>query len=454
MAVIDPILSTVRWLCAAAIVLAAAGCATQAQRPYMAGEFDRNCSTAADSDPSRTTPERAQGYALHFVEFDDQGWAFPNEGNGRPGLQIDCAIADLKARLESPRDRKVVLFVYVHGWKHSAADDDGDLDRFRKLLASRVPLFEDRDVVGIYVGWQGRTMDEFLGLENLNFWARKNAAGRVADGRVRELFSRIRGLRAYWNTTAQTTTDCGADGAGNDGCRLRTVMIGHSFGGLILFNSAEPYLLEAVSIDRDLPAGVRRQRPPRSRSIADLIVLLNPAFEGSRFEPLFEASQRYQTGRNEPPMLVMITSSADRATKNAFPIARWFNTILQYPSSSDDQSSAMRRTPGHIDRFLTHELCHGGAECAKDEAWAPAAGRELGPLHALCDGLALRSYAAADGAARPIIWNVRTDASVIKSHGDIDGPAVVSFVEQIYGSVTRPSGLACADGTHVASVLP
>lgn len=449
----------------ALVLLAAlmlAGCSVLPYRPYMGARHDsRDCLSPAQADPDRVTPERHPGYTLHFVEFDDQGWAFPDgepagDGDAVPSRQIDCVMADLRQRLEVEQ-RQVVSFVYVHGWKHSAAKDDTDVAKFRALLASRAEKFPGREVVGIYVGWQGNTVD-LWGLRNLTFWSRKNAAHHVAEGRVRELFSRIRGLRAYWNGPQGGASDGGIHGCNwevgeHDRCRLRTVLIGHSFGGLVLYNSAAPYLLEMLSVDRDLPEGSRRERAreQRARGIADLIVLLNPAFEGSRYEPVFEASRHYRAADDEPPILVMLTSTADWATKNAFPIARWFNSVFQYPSSSDAQSEAMRRTPGHTARYLTHKLCLGDTECAD----RPGPGGEglvadspelhWGDGRRFCGGLLLRAYASPDRPFRPIVWNVRTHAEVIPDHNEITRPIVLRFVEQVYGDVTGLPGDVCGE---------
>jgi hypothetical protein len=437
-----------RWLVAALAACALSGCSVLPYRPYMQpAQPGPGCASATGTDALHSTPEVPvdKSYTLHFVEFDDQGWAFPDHaepdtGAGTPSRQIDCAIADLRHKLERG-GTNVLSFVYVHGWKHSAANEDRDVRRFRALLKSRAGLFPGRDVVGIYVGWQGNTVD-LWGLNNLTFWGRKNAAQHVAEGRVRELFSRIRGLRAYWNGPLKASEhDCDWQPSGADRCRLRTIMIGHSFGGLILFNSAAPYLLEMLSIERDLPDGEKRPRAARARGIADLIVLLNPAFEGSRYEPVFEASRHYPADANEAPLLVMLTSTADQATKNAFPVARWFNSIFQYPASSSEQSTAMRRTPGHTERYLTHKLCVGDKECAD----AAGPGLKWGTSRRYCGGLVLRAYDAPARPFRPIVWNVRTHAEVIPDHSEIDGPHVFRFIEQVYNDVTGLSSGVCDD---------
>lgn len=448
-------------LVAVAALLSVAGCSVLPFRPYMNAQHDSsNCSSPSGADPDRVTPERHPRFTLHFVEFDDQGWSFPDgepagDQSAVPSRQIDCVMTDLRRRLEGD-GKQVLSFVYVHGWKHSADKDDPDVEKFRALLRSRAALFPDREIVGVYVGWQGNTVD-LWGVRNLTFWSRKNAAHHVAEGRVRELFSRIRGLRAYWNgPQGGDEHGCGWEPGETDRCRLRTILIGHSFGGLVLYNSAAPYLLEMLSVDRDLPSGAARERAraQRARGIADLIVLLNPAFEGSRYEPVFEASRHYRAAPDEPPILVMLTSTADWATKNAFPVARWFNSIFQYPSSSDAQSVAMRRTPGHIERYLTHKLCLGDTECADRPPAADDPGQRpvadspslrWGEGRYFCGGLLLREYASPDRPFRPIVWNVRTHDEVIPDHNEITRPVVFRFVEQVYNDVTGQSTDVCDD---------
>ena len=174
-------------VCLVCVVCLIGGCAVQPHRPYIQNaESGAACASTLAADKQRTTPEVPddKSYTLHFVEFDDQGWAFPDgtDDTGTPSRQIDCAIADLRHKLEAG-DKNVLSFVYVHGWKHSADNDDRDVKRFRKLLMSRAAYFPDRHVVGIFVGWGGKTVDTW-GLNNLTFWGRKNAAHHVADGRV------------------------------------------------------------------------------------------------------------------------------------------------------------------------------------------------------------------------------------------------------------------------------
>ncbi len=188
-------------------------------------------------------------YDLLFVEFDDQGRPFAPDA-------IDRVMTHLGA-VSAGADPFVILF--VHGWKHGAqATDDNVLSLRRVLHAAahseqiRPSGGRPRRVVGVYVGWRGLTLHWLGLLQNVTFWGRKEAALRVALGSVREVFARLRRLRLS------------ADG-------VRLAIIGHSFGGLIVYSALAEYLVESVAEpegDLDLVA-----------PFGDLTILVNPAFE-------------------------------------------------------------------------------------------------------------------------------------------------------------------------------
>jgi hypothetical protein len=118
------------------------------------------------------------------------------------------------------------------------------------------------------------------------------------------------------------------------------------------------------------------------------------------------------------------------------------NSIFQYPASSDDQSMAMRRTPGHMERYLTHTLCLADRGCNGVNE-APGGGPpQTGGSRRYCGGLLLRAH---DAHSKSIVWNVRTDGTVIPNHNDIDGTEVIRFVAQVYGDVTGLGTDACDD---------
>ena len=114
-----------------------AGCTSL--KPYWAGDPKPDGSFACEeraggnlADPTAAcatqASQRTANYALHYVEFDDEGIPFPETE-----LQIDSAIAQIKREL-SDAGNCVRLFVYVHGWRHNAAKSDRDVDQFGKFL--------------------------------------------------------------------------------------------------------------------------------------------------------------------------------------------------------------------------------------------------------------------------------------------------------------------------------
>jgi hypothetical protein len=442
-------------------VLSLTGCADTPKHPYIAGPIALpECNNVpANAKKDEITPEIAGNppYTMHYLEFDDQGWPYSdtNQADNKwsPGHQIDCAIKDLVEKLKKGPVRS---FVYVHGWHHSADAKDRDVRRFRELLAKQAHE-TNRHVVGFYIGWEGDTL-KFPILENFSFWGRKNAAHHIAEGSVREFFSRIKSLRNHYNDPDKNRSiNCGEPTGWieQNGCPLRVVMIGHSFGAWILYSATSPYILETLAGIADLPKEDNAKLPvtARERGIADLILLLNPAFEATRYEPVHRAARRYRPKNYESPLLVSVTSTADDATKTLFPIARFFNSIFQYPATSDEESIAMKRTHGHIDHYVTHELTLSTTSLPQQQEQPlcdrqslrrdffklPATHISLAPnwVRKMCGGLTLKSMANPELHPYSIVWNVRTFSEIIPDHNTITGQSLEEFFIELYGDLER-----------------
>lgn len=385
--------------------------------------------------------------------------------------------------------RYLNIILYVHGWKHDARNDDGDVQRFRQILASAAILEtgkskNPRKVVGIYVGWRGKSWNVPNAFVNLTFWSRKAAALRVSHGAVQELFSRLRTVQGHYNGSLDSP-DCAAPREGRittRGCRVRTLMIGHSFGAWILYSAISGPLISTLNAEKDLDttasadgakaapastASTASGTEAANRRPADMIVLINPAFEAVRYQPLHQAAINYKSKVVQPPLLVTVTSSADSATRVWFPVGRFINSVFERPVTSAEQSEAMKRTHGHLERYQTHQLVAlGNAACA---GWQPP-----GPLSSSDPAVMLRNkaieelnsarffqqYTDANGLLRPhwirqfcggvtlsqmapslpgqnrepnsLVWNIHTDATLIKSHSDIMEDKFLEFVRQLY----------------------
>ena len=457
------------------------------------------CTGASSDDPAcrNSVRETTPLYDLHFVEFDDQGLQYPAEmfcepgkpciGRRSDGLQYPAGafqINNLMTQLNQSVAGKtggLAVVMFIHGWKHNARADDENLANFRKLLMTAAAIEGQqktgRRVAGIFVSWRGQSID-VDGINNVTFWSRKTAAMHVAEGSSRELFARLRGFKCAHNATGEPgKRDCNQPATPDE--PIKIVLIGHSFGGLILYNSISGSLIESMTHAFDADPnedGYWR--------FADLAVLINPAFEATRYTPLHRiASTSGPYERYETPLLITVTSRADRATGIAFPLGRAINTIFER-HASDEEREADKSTVGHMRSYLTHDLVTASPNDEPAECKDWKAGENLtldefknnlvieqqvrnrfycengdwsGPRYRLkdwsvarplvrrfCGGAQLTQTA---GEANAPVWNVSTDASIIPDHGTITRPVFVDFFRQIYLDTVIPPKESCGRAT-------
>jgi hypothetical protein len=299
--------------------------------------------------------ERAQAdYHLAFVEFDDQGWFADRK-------QMEALFMTLH-RLEQEEKRRtgghLLILLYAHGWKHDVSQCDNNVICFSRLL-ERVDILErnfqttdkDRRVVGVYVGWRGLSVKGGP-LSNISFWTRKSAAERVGRGGVTELLTRLNEYRAMRNPK-------------RDEDKTQLVITGHSFGGLIIYSALSHALMERATnmgmirgadcVESGDSAGPRLSCYRTATSFGDLVVLVNPALEGSQYEPLYHIATNRCYNARQRPVLLTVTSEGDQATGLAFPLGRKVSTLTERARSSD-QEEAILKTVGHAARYQTHKL--------------------------------------------------------------------------------------------------
>ena len=398
--------------------------------------------------------ETTQAYDLYFVEFDEQGLLYPR---GRPEVgiascHIEALMRDLDALAKSGSGLSIV--VYVHGWKHNAADTDDNVATFRQLLldAALVEQAKQQDfglaphrVVGIYVSWRGKSLvlpEPFL---SLTFWDRKATAQHIAEGESRVLFARLRGfyeLQNQLNPPVQGEK------------KVLLILLGHSFGGLILLEAVSQSLITSL-FEYDATPGQEHVIP----RYGDMIVLANPAVEALRYTPLHRAAAAQRYARYQTPIFVSITSTADWATGAAFPIGRSVDALFE-TSLSDEESDGNKKTMGHMDPYITHELTMRSDGVATCPGWKPVDpgapsesqertnlmleranskaffGQEPGSLtlapgwrRNFCGDTTLHQLKTDPNSP---IWNVTTDGAIIPGHNEITQPVFVSFVRQLY----------------------
>lgn len=297
-------------------------------------------------------------YHMSFVEFDDQGW-FAD----RKQMEALFALIHRLEREEKSRGGSghILLMLYAHGWKHNASQCDDNVICFSRLL-ERIDILERklqpaetrRRIVGVYVGWRGLSLDAGA-LSNLTFWTRKNTAARVGQGGVTELLARLNDYRASRNRS-------------RDGDKTQLVITGHSFGGQVIYAALSHALMERAGrtirvgnaqncddIDELQPSPDGLNCYSTATSFGDLVVLVNPAFEGSQYEPLFHIATNRCYRANQRPVMMTVTSRGDWATRIAFPLGRKVSTLFER-SRSDAQEESIMRTVGHAERYETHKL--------------------------------------------------------------------------------------------------
>ena len=326
--------------CAGAAMLSAACVRQERFRfvPAVTGCFDDAASAQPVNGPPDQRPSldcRHSQYKMAFIEFDQQGNAFdPNQEAAAQKL-----LAREKARVQGG---KIITVVYVHGWKNNASEappgeKPKDVEKFQGALlelgyragkAAKEAGTAPVPVVGIYVGWRGKTL---MGPDWFNFvslWGRRNTANRVGRGAD---------LAAILNRIIETTN--GSDGGS------RVLMIGHSFGARVLEHAIETKKITLFDTIR--AGGVVNPR-------VDLVLYVNSAndsrltmarvqeLQASRVEvrhPDFDAAEcsnrapsaagvddELRAARcRDYPLLVAITSKGDLATKRLLPIANTVN---------------------------------------------------------------------------------------------------------------------------------
>lgn len=479
-----------------------------------AGSVPAGCAHLAHEQATICTgPAREaslRGYDLFFMEVDDQGALYAPEGiYGGAQHQMEQFVTALRGLVQD-RQGRVALVVYVHGWKHDAETDDQNVRRFRSLLcdASKIEETQGRQVIGLYVAWDAKHLppDSDNIVLNATFWDRKNTADRVAQGTVRELFARIRAIEAEANRgwQQQVREAVVNRSAVVDKPPMRFLLIGHSFGGRIVYEALSNALIRDIvdlqhadealceipdNHEPGCPRVARKSTidPAKRPDViaaglvreADLILLVNPALEATRFQALVDASLGLADGATgfpyahyRSPYLVAIASETDQAVGIAFPLGRLVSTLFE--RYIGDERNADRTGVGHYLPQITHRIWPNHQSCPQGPAFEepPAcAGWAEHPLQAeerqfgafekrLCDGLA--TCAAPDGAKAyprsfcgqgtmvlaPVrdanciqvqgfnphnpVWVVRADQSVIDGHGDLGNEQLHAFVRQLY----------------------
>jgi hypothetical protein len=445
-------------------------------------------------------------YYLSFVEFDDQGWFADREQ-----MKALFALLEDLEKKDKETGGHTLIQVYAHGWKHNASACDNNVLCFSRLL-ERTDLAEKskevmrymqmgiseltkeqrkgleglppenrqeamgwltvqktsdlkdmgdeerqkelgkikpRTVVGVYLGWRGLPFD--TALNNLSFWSRKDTAARVGSGGVFELLTRLKDYRDI----RQVGTG-NADNETANTNKTQLVITGHSFGGLVIYSALSHALMERAT-KTWRPTKTNEFPDPATeygmaKSFGDFVLLVNPAFEGSLYEPLFNVATNRCYKDTQRPVMMIVTSKADKATGIAFPIGRALDTLFQHKGSAE-QGDSMRKTIGHNERYKTHDLTLVGDKNTLDDKYVEKSACDcphLRPTSELTldemqgdsfdamlnknygNGLLLKPVSSPKYAKNYPYLVVTTDARVIADHNAIYNGNFTLFAQQFF----------------------
>ena len=327
--------------CAVAFLLA--GCA--ANQPYHLGEAPTETAVTPAGDATAKDI-----YRLGFIEFDEQGDFWDRD--------------QLRKTVQAIRDtgRGILLVTYIHGWQNNSNSKDADdIGQFRSVLArltaDQTIQMSGLQVFGVYLGWRGRVVHKvnpvvdaltWVGKE-ASFYSRKNAATRISSSTpiTEAIFTLIKTARR--------------DTPGNSRC----VVIGHSFGALVLEKALAQALVGTLLYEEPFAPGVEKSRADRVFKPADLILLVNSAAESIYSKELIDMYHD-TTPLRGAPHVIMISSDADMATGLAFPIGTKLSNFPKLLSGSfrkyhedgrdTSQFNYFTQTPGHNDSVQSHRL--------------------------------------------------------------------------------------------------
>ncbi|MGO9932382.1 MAG: hypothetical protein ACLPV8_11295 [Steroidobacteraceae bacterium] len=269
---------------------------------------------------------QSEKYVLNFVEADDEGWFWAPPQ----------AAAALQSVSESAQARDTIVLLFIHGWHHSAACCDDNVEGFKQVLEGLYnevhdnPMFstarrkvhritgatDDYRVIGIYIGWRGSSLPGWL--DYLTFWGRKSAAKRVGETDLCEFMARLQSLYSEHNAPAP------AQGAASN-TYLGLVSVGHSFGSQVLIRAVAGNLEHELE-ERGAASTYLRQtdHPPvvdlkrAAQGYGDLIFLINPAVEAAAYERLFMLSRRFSYPKEQTPLLLTVSADNDGARHTLF----------------------------------------------------------------------------------------------------------------------------------------
>jgi len=207
-------------------------------------------------------PNTDKEFHLGFIEYDDQG-QLRDRGQMRKVLDTYSTITGTD---------DVIVTVFVHGWQHTAAPGDSNVESFKQLLAeishnetvaSQQDKRATRKVLGAYIGWRGVSSVLPI-LKYLTFWNRKNTASKVGMRGVTEALLKLAKIVNLRSGIAMSESKPPSS---------RMTVIGHSFGAQVVYTA-----LQGMLADRMINTRGDKIFQKNYKHFNNQVKLINPAF--------------------------------------------------------------------------------------------------------------------------------------------------------------------------------
>lgn len=391
------------------ITLIITGCTSVPERPNSTAcsETSSSSSDCANSSFIVLKSEDEQNdTAIAFVEFNDEGRPFDQ-------TITNAAINNIE-KLNSENDKSLLIVTFIHGWNHNAAQTDGNVIEFKKFLRAlqkqenTLAVGTPRKVVGLYVGWQGKSSESAL-LSLFSYREKKELALKTGEQSVTDVLKKLSVIRA-------------------SDSKNRLILVGHSFGAGLLYSSVKNDLLERLN-----------QNTQSVKLFGDLVILINPAIEANRLKIVHESLNKLFPACT-PLLMVSFTSEADTALSKDFPLGM---RIFYADQLKDDVNDDLLITAyGRYGDFSKYELRPDNVNTIDNvltkevfSAAIPSWGQFRSGQSAFnLSGIKLSQKNSQQQTARwePVL-NVLVDKSLIQEHNEIWDPKFQYFLRGLIG---------------------
>jgi hypothetical protein len=380
---------------------------------------DGNC-LWGEVDCSKSVIEHYLEYDLGFIEFTERGNLYDRSSSSRVLNYI---------QQQAEAEQGAAVFVFVHGWKHNADYDDSNVVQFREFLsrAAENSVVGKRKVIGLYLGWRGAlTTVPFL--KETTYWARKSVAEEIGSGGATEVFAKLHQILV---AQAQQPDQ----NQRSELYKNSYVIIGHSFGGAIVLSALHDLLLNDL-VASGVSVSDTQKTCDKINRFADALILLNPAIEANKVVLLKEAAARCVFDDSQPPLMHILSSDGDIATRIFFPLGEYAN--IASPLSPKklkrtikgkniilDERQLSFTTAGNIEQFRTAYLWFNknSNQWTKDKCSESLVGCGITNASQQANHFDVHDH-------DPLRF-IKTDTAFIRNHNDAFSCYVQSFISSV-----------------------